>query len=214
MTDYMYISECADGSYYVGSTNNLEARLYQHQTGDGANYTNKRLPVELAYCEEFDRIDDAFAHEKQVQGWSHAKKQALIDGQYDDLPALAKKTFHPAASIHCLRQHSATGVDDSATGVDASVTGLDSITREHSVVEQTPKCVKPTPSVVECSEQSEERIETTLLQKEAKLNKVTSTPLSDRHGLSNRSSNNAHRSVSNVYRSLSEVETTNQEQLP
>ncbi|MCB1172425.1 MAG: GIY-YIG nuclease family protein [Leptospiraceae bacterium] len=89
MTDYMYISECADGSYYVGSTNNLEARLYQHQTGDGANYTNKRLPVELVYCEEFDRIDDAFAREKQVQGWSHAKKQALTDGQYDDLPELA-----------------------------------------------------------------------------------------------------------------------------
>jgi putative endonuclease len=74
----MYILQCADGSYYTGSTKDLERRLAQHQNGEGANYTKKRLPVKLVYYEEFDRIDYAFRREKQVQGWSRAKKEALI----------------------------------------------------------------------------------------------------------------------------------------
>ncbi len=56
----MYILECSDGSYYTGSTNNLEYRLYQHQNGNGANYTKSRLPVRLVYFEEYSRIDEAF----------------------------------------------------------------------------------------------------------------------------------------------------------
>jgi putative endonuclease len=76
----MYILKCADNSYYVGSTKDLERRLTQHQNGEGANFTKKRLPVKLVYYEEFDRIDYAFYREKQVQGWSRAKKEALING--------------------------------------------------------------------------------------------------------------------------------------
>ena len=64
----MYILECADGSYYTGSTKNLELRIAQHKAGEGANHTKKRLPVELVYFEEFKRIDEAFYREKQVQG--------------------------------------------------------------------------------------------------------------------------------------------------
>ena len=86
----MYILRCSDGSYYTGSTRDLEGRLYEHQNGLGAVFTKKRLPVKLVYCEEFERIDDAFHREKQVQGWSRAKKEALIQGQYDLLPKLAK----------------------------------------------------------------------------------------------------------------------------
>ena len=56
MKGYMYILECADGSYYTGSTTDLELRLQQHQSGEGANHTRKRLPVRLVYYEEFDRI--------------------------------------------------------------------------------------------------------------------------------------------------------------
>jgi len=56
----------------------------------GTVFTKKRLPIKLVYCEEFERIDDAFYREKQVQGWSRAKKEALIQGQYDLLPKLAK----------------------------------------------------------------------------------------------------------------------------
>ncbi len=86
----MYILRCSDGSYYTGSTRDLESRLYEHQNGLGAVFTKKRLPIKLVYCEEFERIDDAFYREKQVQGWSRAKKEALIQGQYDLLPKLAK----------------------------------------------------------------------------------------------------------------------------
>jgi len=82
---YMYILECADGSYYTGSTWDLEKRLWEHRNGLGANHTKKRLPIKLVYCEQFERIDDAFHREKQVQGWSRRKKQALIEANFDEL---------------------------------------------------------------------------------------------------------------------------------
>ena len=85
----MYILQCADGSYYTGSTKNLELRLAQHQAGKGSNHTRKRLPVELLYVEEYQRIDEAFFREKQVQGWSRKKKEALINGKTELLPELA-----------------------------------------------------------------------------------------------------------------------------
>jgi len=76
MKGYMYILQCADGS-----------------TGEGANYTKKRLPVTLVYYEEYPRIDMAFYREKQVQRWGRKKKEALIKGENESLPALAKKVF-------------------------------------------------------------------------------------------------------------------------
>lgn len=75
---YTYILECADGSYYTGSSIDLERRVSQHQLGQGANYTRRRLPVKLIYYEWFERIDDAYKREKQIQGWRREKKQALI----------------------------------------------------------------------------------------------------------------------------------------
>lgn len=93
---YLYILKCADGSYYTGSTRNLQQRLNQHQNGEGAKYTRKRLPVKLVFQEEFSRIDEAFHREKQVQGWSREKKQALIKGDFDKLPGLALNTLRQA----------------------------------------------------------------------------------------------------------------------
>ncbi len=90
MNGYMYILECSDGSYYTGSTKYLELRLNQHQNGEGAKHTKKRLPVKLIYFEEFQRIDEAFYREKQVQGWSRKKKEALINGFQEQLPSLSK----------------------------------------------------------------------------------------------------------------------------
>jgi len=90
---YMYILECSDGTYYTGSTKDLMRRLEQHQSGEGANYTAKRLPVKLLYYEVYDRIDYAFNREKQVQGWSRKKKEALINGDEQLLSELAKKVF-------------------------------------------------------------------------------------------------------------------------
>ncbi len=66
MKGFMYILLCSDGSYYTGSTIDLEKRIDEHQNGNGANHTKKRLPIELVYFEEFERIDLAFNREKQV----------------------------------------------------------------------------------------------------------------------------------------------------
>lgn len=90
MKCWMYILECSGGSYYVGSTKNLELRLAQHKAGEGANHTKKRLPIKLVYCEEYDRIDFAFYREKQVQGWNRKKKEALIEGIPEKLKEFAE----------------------------------------------------------------------------------------------------------------------------
>lgn len=86
----MYILKCHDDSYCTGSTINLEKRIQEHQKGEGANHTKKRLPVQLVYFEEFSRIDLAFYREKQVQGWTRKKKEALIEGFTNKLNSLAE----------------------------------------------------------------------------------------------------------------------------
>lgn len=81
--------KCCDESYYTGSTIDLERRLAEHQSGEGANYTKKRLPVGLGYYEEFNRVDLAFYREKQVQKWRREKKEALILSRPFILPELS-----------------------------------------------------------------------------------------------------------------------------
>ena len=90
---WTYILECADGSLYVGSTTDLERRVSEHNLGLGAAYTRlrRRRPVRLAWAGAFARIEDAFLFEKQVQGWSRAKRVALIEGRFEDLPGLASR---------------------------------------------------------------------------------------------------------------------------
>jgi putative endonuclease len=85
----MYILKCSDESYYTGSTWNLEKRLAEHQAGLGAKHTCKRLPVELVYFEESERVEDAYRREKQIQGWSRKKKEALMAGDTNALHQLA-----------------------------------------------------------------------------------------------------------------------------
>ena len=94
---WTYILECADGTLYVGSTVDLERRVSQHNLGEGAAYTRlrRRRPVRLLWAGEFDRVEDAFRFEKQVQGWSRAKRIALIEGRSDDLPDLASRPRTP-----------------------------------------------------------------------------------------------------------------------
>jgi putative endonuclease len=95
---YLYILQCADGSYYVGTTRNeLEIRVAEHNSGAFGGYTAKRRPVTLVFSERFDHVTDAIAAERQVKGWSRAKKQALIARDLNRLPALARrKTAHPS----------------------------------------------------------------------------------------------------------------------
>ncbi|UJP09795.1 GIY-YIG nuclease family protein [Microbacterium sp. KUDC0406] len=83
MRGVTYILRCADGTYYVGSTVDLQRRLEQHAAGMGSAYTRRRLPVELAWSEEFRDIAEAFAWEKRIQGWGHAKREAFMTGGLD-----------------------------------------------------------------------------------------------------------------------------------
>lgn len=91
MEAYMYILLCSNGTYYTGSTKDLELRIAQHNEGTACNYTAKHGPVKLVYYEEFDRIDEAFEREKQVQNWSQKKKEALINGNLRELKTYSRK---------------------------------------------------------------------------------------------------------------------------
>ncbi len=88
---WVYILRCADDSYYVGHTTNLEIRLAQHESGEVNGWTRHRLPVELVFAQEMPDEDQAFLAERQIKKWSRAKKEALITGDWDMLRWLARK---------------------------------------------------------------------------------------------------------------------------
>jgi propionyl-CoA carboxylase alpha chain len=83
---------CADDSYYVGQTDDLASRVAAHQSGLIEGYTQKRRPVTLAWSQEFAERDEAFRAERQIKGWSRAKKEALIRGDWDAIHLLAMRT--------------------------------------------------------------------------------------------------------------------------
>ena len=93
---YLYILRCADGSYYTGTARSGLERVAEHNSGVYGGYTAQRRPVTLVFFQWFDRITDAIAAERQVKGWSRAKKEALIRGDFESLPQLAKRRSHPS----------------------------------------------------------------------------------------------------------------------
>lgn len=86
-----YILLCANNTYYVGSTTNIEQRLKQHNAGYGCGFTKAHRPFTLVYTEEYETYQAAFKRERQLHGWSHAKKEALIKGDIELLKELSKK---------------------------------------------------------------------------------------------------------------------------
>lgn len=91
---YVYILECSDKSYYTGITSNLTKRIEEHQFGKHIDsYTYKRRPIQLKFYAEFTNVELAIQTEKQIKKWSRAKKEALINGDFEKLPNLAKKRF-------------------------------------------------------------------------------------------------------------------------
>lgn len=86
---WVYILKCSDGSYYTGSTNNLERRINEHNFKKYKGYTSSRLPVELVYSQKFDNPNEAISAERQIKGWSRKKKEALIKGDFDELVRLS-----------------------------------------------------------------------------------------------------------------------------
>jgi putative endonuclease len=91
---YVYILKCSDDSYYTGFTSNLSQRIFEHASGKYPDsYTHSRLPIDLVFYCEFTEAGFAIDKEKQIKKWSRAKKEALIAGNYEELPNLAKKKF-------------------------------------------------------------------------------------------------------------------------
>ncbi len=91
---FVYILLCSDNSYYTGVTNDIFKRFEEHQKGyDSKSYTFNRRPIQLVFYTSFNSIEIAIEKEKQIKKWSKAKKVALINGNFEDLPNLSKKKF-------------------------------------------------------------------------------------------------------------------------
>jgi putative endonuclease len=92
MTSWLYILRCSDGSYYTGTTRNaLDVRIAEHDRGIHNGYTFSRRPVLLAFSESFEDVRDAITSERRIKGWSRAKKEALIRGDFVSLKVLSKR---------------------------------------------------------------------------------------------------------------------------
>ena len=93
MGAFVYMLLCSDRSFYVGSAtgDDLSRRIAEHNTGAYRGYTFTRRPVRLIWSEHFERITDAIAAERQIKGWSRAKKAALAKGEWPRLKRLAKR---------------------------------------------------------------------------------------------------------------------------
>lgn len=90
MSAWVYILQCADRSYYVGCTTNLDQRFGEHEAGVHDGYTAARRPVKMVWAAESQTIHDAIALERKLKGWSRAKKLALIEGRFNELPQLSR----------------------------------------------------------------------------------------------------------------------------
>jgi predicted GIY-YIG superfamily endonuclease/uncharacterized OB-fold protein len=88
MSFYVYILRCADASYYVGHTDSLETRVSAHEKGEIPGFTRTRRPIRLVFADEFAARDEAIQRERQIKGWSRAKKEALIASNWERLRRL------------------------------------------------------------------------------------------------------------------------------
>lgn len=103
---YVYMLLCSDDTYYIGITNNLNRRYYEHRSGYNPNsYTHNRRPIRLVYSCEFNDVNEAIAWEKQIKNWSQAKKRALIKRDWDEVKKSAEcknsschKNYNPRES--------------------------------------------------------------------------------------------------------------------
>ena len=98
MSFYAYMLRCSDGSYYIGHTDSLERRIAQHQHGELPGYTHNRRPVTLMWSQDFPSRIEALAAERQLKGWTRAKKEALAVGDWDAVRFLARKSLRYGSS--------------------------------------------------------------------------------------------------------------------
>jgi putative endonuclease len=93
MGAFVYMLRCSDNSYYVGSAtgDDLTSRVAEHERGAYPGYTSSRRPVTLVWSQHFERITDAIGAERQIKGWSRAKKEALINSNWSSVQSLARR---------------------------------------------------------------------------------------------------------------------------
>lgn len=87
---YFYILRCSDNSLYCGQTNNLERRIHEHNysKNKSAKYLRVKKPVKLIFCEKYETLQGAMRREWQIKHWTRAKKEALINGDFELLKKL------------------------------------------------------------------------------------------------------------------------------
>jgi predicted GIY-YIG superfamily endonuclease len=90
---YLYILRCADGSYYVGQTDDIDKRLSEHSRRIGCAYTTARLPITLVFLDAFPTRSEAFCAERKIKNWSRKKKEALMRGDWQTMSLVSKKSF-------------------------------------------------------------------------------------------------------------------------
>ena len=90
MAFWVYVLRCVDGSYYTGHTDDLNRRVGMHQHGEIPDYTTKRRPVELLFSQECVTREEALSAELQIKGWSRAKKEALMRGEWAEVNRLSR----------------------------------------------------------------------------------------------------------------------------
>ena len=93
---FVYMLSCADDSYYVGHTDDLEHRVAEHHSAAIPGYTSTRLPVRVVWSADFATRDEARERELQIKGWSRAKKAALVRGDWAEIRRLAKSRGRPS----------------------------------------------------------------------------------------------------------------------
>jgi tRNA/rRNA methyltransferase len=114
---YTCMLRCSDGSYYVGHTDDIDARIAQHQSGFVPGGTQRRRPVTLVWSERFPDRDQAFTAERQIKNWSRAKKEALIASDWDSLMEKARKpAFRSDASLDTGSRQARPLLGTSGTG--------------------------------------------------------------------------------------------------
>ncbi len=91
MSFWVYMLHCADRSYYVGHTDELEKRVLQHERGELGGYTSTRRPVRVVFTQEFASREEALAAERQIKGWSRQKKEALVRGDWAEVARVAHR---------------------------------------------------------------------------------------------------------------------------
>ena len=90
MSFYTYMLHCRGGYFYIGHTDDLDLRMAQHASGYFPGFTRDHLPVKLVWSQDFTTRYEALSVERQIKGWSKAKKMALVRGDWEKISALAK----------------------------------------------------------------------------------------------------------------------------